>query len=139
MSFQGLKLSVDRLCQRRPWNVKQVLLDKPANDKLELLKFGTVGWGGNGGFHCLNLAVQFIPKKIILIGFDMTLAYGVHWHGPHPRGMNNPKERSVARWRLVLDAAAPLIAQLGISVINTSSISALQNYPKMPILEAIKC
>lgn len=138
MNFQGLKLSVDKLCLRRPWNIKQVFLNK-ADDRLELIKFGTVGWGGNSGFHCLNLAVQFIPKKIVLIGLDMTLAHGIHWHGPHKKGLNNPKQGSVDRWRRVTDAAAPLIARLGIPVINASSISALQNYRKMSILEAIQC
>lgn len=138
MDFQGLKLSVDKLCLKRPWNIKQVFLNK-ADDRLELVKFGTVGWGGNGGFHCLNLALQFLPKKIILIGLDMTLAHGVHWHGPHKKGMNNPKEQSVLRWRKCLDTAAHIVGQLGIPVINASSISTLQNYPKMPILEAIRC
>lgn len=138
MYFKGLKLSVDKLCLRRPWDIKQVFLNK-ADDRLELVKFGTVGWGGNSGFHCLNLAVQFLAAKIILVGLDMTLAYGIHWHGPHQKGMNNPKERSVERWRRVIDAGAPIIRRLAIPVINASPISALENYPKMPILEAIKC
>jgi hypothetical protein len=101
------------------------------------MKFGTVGWAGNSGFHCLNLAVQMMPVKIILVGFDMTLAHGLHWHGRHPSGLNNPSDRNVDRWRRCVDAAAEVIAALGIKVINVSPISALQNYPKMSLQEAM--
>lgn len=109
------------------------------SDVLELVKIGTVGWAGNSGFHALNLAVQFGAAKIILLGFDMTIAHGVHWHGKHPAGMNNPNERNVARWRRCIDAAAAPIAAMGIKVINASAISALANYPKMSLQEALEC
>lgn len=102
------------------------------------MKFGTVGWAGNSGFHCLNLAVQFLAAKIILVGFDMTVAHGLHWHGKHV-GLNNPTDRNVARWRRCVDAAAEVIDALGIKVVNASQISALQNYPKMSLEEALAC
>lgn len=122
----------------RVWGVKAVNLTKNC-DRLELFRPGTVGWSGNSGFHAFNLAVQFMPAKIVLVGFDMTLAHGVHWHGKHPSGMNNPRARNVERWRKCLDAAAPTVAALGIRVFNASPISALQNYPKTSLLEALSC
>lgn len=134
--FGGLKLSVDKAAVKRFPDIHQVGLNKH-DDRLELLKIGTVGWAGNSGFHCLNMAVQMHPAKIVMAGFDMTLAYGVHFHGRHPNGMNNPTERNVARWRRCVDAAAETIAALGITVINASPISALVNYPKMSLLEAM--
>lgn len=136
--FAGLKLSVDRTVHRMPWGVRQVGLNK-GDDRLELMKFGTVGWAGNSGFHCLNLAVQFMAAKIVLAGFDMTLAHGVHWHGRHTDGLNNPTERNVERWRRCIDAAAEVITALGIRCINVSPISALANYPKMSLEEALSC
>ena len=141
--FGGLKLSVDGHCSRHPeWGVRKVGLNK-ADDRLELVKFGTVGWAGNGGFHCLNLGVQFAVhfgfRKIVLVGYDMTLDRGVHWHGKHGNGMNNPTPRNVERWRRCIDACAEIISAMGIKVINTSSFSALQNYPKVPFAEAVKC
>jgi hypothetical protein len=36
-----------------------------------------------------------------------------------------------------MDAAAETIAAMGITVINASPISALVNYPKMSLLEAL--
>lgn len=131
-----LKLTVDKAAARRFADVNLVGINKN-DDRLELLKLGTVGWAGNSGFHCLNLAVQFRVAKIVLVGFDMTTAHGLHWHGKHPSGMNNPSERNVARWRRCVDAAAEIISALGITVINASPISALENYRKLGLLEAL--
>lgn len=101
--------------------------------------FGTLGWGGNSGFHALNLAVQFGVKRIALVGFDMRCDKGLHWHGSHEKGLNNPTPGNVERWRRVTDAAAPVLAALGVSVINCSPISALTAYPKMSLSEAMEC
>lgn len=108
------------------------------DDRLEILRSGTVGWGGNSGFHSLNLAVQFGAARIVLVGFDMRVDHGLHWHGRH-EGMNNPTARNVERWRRCMDAAADTIASLGITVINASEISALTRYPKMSLEEALEC
>ncbi|EKF39909.1 hypothetical protein NA8A_23494 [Nitratireductor indicus C115] len=135
--FEGLKLSVDASACRRPWGIQKVGLNKH-DDGLELMKLGTVGWAGNSGFHCLNLAVQMWPAKIILVGFDMRVDLGLHWHGPH-KGLNNPSQRNVERWRRCMDAVAGAIREFGIEVINASPTSALKNYPKMGLMEAMEC
>jgi len=136
--FSGLKLSIDCKAVSRPWGVRQVGINKK-DDRLELVRRGTVGWAGNGGFHALNLAVQMHPGKIVLVGFDMRIDHGLHWHGAHPSGMNNPSRRNVERWRRCIDDAAAVISRLGISVINASPISALQEYEKMTFEEALSC
>lgn len=133
---QDIKLTVDKAAAKRYPSLGLVGLRKGC-DRLELMKLGTVGWGGNSGFQCLNLAVQFQASKIIMVGFDMTVAHGVHWHGKHPVGMNNPTEKNAERWRRCIDAAADVIAELGIRVINASPISALVKYDKMGLLEAL--
>lgn len=107
----------------------EVLRDEP----------GVIGDGGNSGFQAINLAVQFGASKIILVGFDMRIDAGIHWHGRHGRGLNNPTELNVTKWRRVLDAVAPQIASLGVRVINCSPVSALAAYPKMTFLEALQC
>lgn len=63
---------------------------------------------------------------------------GLHWHGNHEKGLNNPTKDNVARWRRVTDAAAPLLDALGVTVINCSPISALQSYPKMTLEQALE-
>jgi hypothetical protein len=78
------------------------------------------------------------PSRIVLVGYDMSIAKGLHWHGAH-EGLNNPQERDVARWRRVIDAAAGTIKALGIPVFNASADSALEAYPKVTLEEALRC
>jgi hypothetical protein len=135
--FAGLKITADRAAARR-WGLNAVTLEKNV-DRLLTDRPGLIGWGGNSGFHAMNMAVQFGVRALILVGFDMRLDRGLHWHGRHPRGLNNPTEGTVARWRRVVDGAAPRLAELGVTVINTSTISALGAYPKMSLEEALAC
>lgn len=134
--YKGLKLCQDQNFDGTEWNIKKVTVSR-AHDALLVSNFGTIGWGGNSGFGALNLAVQFGAKKIILIGYDMTLRGGVHWHGPHV-GLNNPNDGNVARWRNALDNVKVTLDGLGIEVINCSLVSSLQNYPKMSLEEALE-
>jgi hypothetical protein len=109
------------------------------DDRLQTGERGVIGWGGNSGFHAINLAVQFGVSKIILIGFDMRIDQGLHWHGKHERGLNNPTKSNVKRWRNCVDGAAATLTSMGITVINASPVSALRNYPKMDLIEALEC
>ena len=134
--FVGLKLSTDaNACRRYPY-LGRVGLDR-TSDKLNLLVKGRVGWGGNSGFQALNLAAQFGAKRIVLVGYDMTTARGVHWHGRHPTGLHNPTENNIIRWRRAIDGASADLAGLGIDVLNASPASMLTAYPKVSFLDAI--
>lgn len=97
-----------------------------------------IGWGGNSGFQAVNLAAHFGTKRIILVGFDMRVDLGVHWHGDHRAGLNNPTPSSVERWRWILDRAAPDLAERGIEVVNASPVSALTAYPKIDLRQALE-
>lgn len=134
--FPGLKLTVDRRAAERYPDVHLVNCRKP-DDRFVLEPLNTVGWGGNSGFHCLNLAVQFGCRKVLLVGFDMTVRQGLHWHGAHPGNLSNPTETNVGRWRRAVDNAWQVIAATGTKVVNCSPVSALQNYPKMEFAEAL--
>lgn len=134
--FDGLKLSQDNRVKHRPqWGVRFVEAIR-RRDHILVDFFGTIGWGGNSGFGALNLAVQFGCKRIILVGYDMRLDKGVHWHGLHPN-LHNPNDRNVARWRRVTDEAAITLRTLGVQVLNASPISALTAYEKVPYAEAL--
>lgn len=98
---------------------------------------GRIGYGGNSGFQAINLAIQCGVSKIVLVGFDMDLDRGVHWHGLHANKLNNPPRKRLAKWRERLDAVAPAIAAMGIEVINTSELSALTAYRKSTLHEAL--
>jgi hypothetical protein len=114
------------------------------SEKLVMTEPGKVGagsrtGGGNSGFQALNLAAQFGAAKIIMVGFDMRVDYGVHWHGRHGERLNNPREANMPGWRSALDHAAAVLARYGVCVINASPVSTLTAYPKMTFAQALEC
>jgi hypothetical protein len=136
--FMGLKLSPSPTACR-VFRLTQVRLK--ARAKILTGEIGTIGCGlstggGHSGFQAINLAIQFGAKRIVLVGFDMTLAHGAHWAADQS-GVAKPDMARVASWRAALDDCASQFAALGISVVNTSSNSALTAYPKMSLMEAL--
>lgn len=134
--FYGIRITQD-MHAARDLNLKRVSLAKGDNRFLTKTA-GLLGWGGNSGFHAINIAVQAKAKKIILVGFDMNGTNGLHWHGKHGTGLNNPSAGSFYKWRNNLDAQKELLEKLGIQMINTSKESSLQAYPKMTLAEALE-
>lgn len=100
-------------------------------DRMLFGEVGLLGSGSNSGFQALNLVAQLGASRILLVGYDMNLANGIHWHGMHPQGLNNPRESLVARW-LAADWTMPK----GIEVVNCNPASALDTYPKMKFEDA---
>lgn len=134
--YRGLKIGGD--VRGGKWDVYAIRIDT-RRDEIVVNEFGKVGYGGNSGFHALNLAVQFGCRNIILVGFDMSMPdpKRPHWHGPHGGSLRNPTNRSLARWRGVLDSQAEPLRQMGVRVLNASTISALTAYPKMDFSAAL--
>lgn len=135
--FNGMKISQDQDACAMYKEIRKVNVDKHSND-LMIGTIGNLGAGGNSGFQSLNLAVQFGVYKILLIGFDMRVDLGEHWHPRHQMPLSNPHPNdNLPRWRKAIDGAAETLKILGIKVINCSSISMLQAYPKMTVEEAL--
>lgn len=133
--FSGLKVTINRRASEAGWNVH--LLRCGFSNAMEFDDLGRVGWAMNSGFGAVNFAAQLAPAKIVLVGFDMTLAYGVRWHGPHPGPYRDPPPAFVESWRRSLDGAAGPLAARGIKVIDCSLTGALQNFEKRPFEDAI--
>jgi hypothetical protein len=133
----AIKVTLD---QATATHYPQVHLLKLIRSKRTLLvdEPGTVGLLGNSGSYALNLAVQFKCKKIILCGFDFHINNGMHWHGKHVKGLNNPLAVRLEHWRKLLDHEAGTLQKLGVEVINASKISALQKYPKISLGETLE-
>lgn len=91
---------------------------------------GHVGWFGHSGGHVLNLVLQWGVSVVKLVGYDLSVANGLHWHGRHSRGLNNPTAMNIERWRRLLDEQAERISALGVEVVNCSPDSALRNFRK---------
>ena len=91
-----------------------------------------VAWNSNSGAACINLAVHFGVKRIILLGFDMNTDAGKnqHWHKFY--STKQTQLESTFRRHLV---GFPIIKQdldaLGIEIINANPDSAITAFPRM--------
>lgn len=121
--FDGLRLTEDQRASDE-FRIPRVKVCRSC-DRFVAGPVGTVGDGGNSGFQALNLALQFGVTNILLVGYDMSLASGEHWHGRHPSGLNNPREHNVSRW---LGSKWPTPG--GVEIVNCSQVSSLTAYPK---------
>jgi hypothetical protein len=137
--FHGLKFSPSpSAC--KAYRLQQINLKSRA--EIQTGQIGTVGCGlrtggGHSGFQALNLAIQFGAKKIVLVGFDMTLANGTHWK-PNDRGVARPDAGRTESWRVALDGCAEQIRALGVNVLNASDKSVLRAYEKTTLQQALK-
>lgn len=108
--------------------------DNPSAHRLALDHDGTISRGGNSAFQLVNLVAQCRCKRQLWIGFDFT---GEHWHDKHPPPLKNPRPTTLTKWAKRLDAQAQQLKAFGIGVVNCSTVSALQAYPKMTLPEAL--
>jgi hypothetical protein len=100
---------------------------------------GVIGSGGNSGFQAINIAAQFGVARILLIGFDMHGANGVHWYGRNTgRNMNNPLDHNYVRWRDALNRQSRVLSDMGIEVINAAPDSALVCFEKASIEDSLR-
>jgi hypothetical protein len=137
-TYAGLKVSATGRVTNRFPDIRIVQVADPSGDKLVLAPPGTIGSGGNSGFQALNLAVQFGARRVLLIGFDMTDHYGVHWYGrANGNGRSNPAEWNFRRWRTAFDTAAVQLQAAGVEVLNASEFSVLACFPKITMEQAL--
>lgn len=100
---------------------------------------GVIGSGGNSGFQAINIAAQFGASRILLIGFDMHAASGVHWYGLNVgRNRGNPLDHNYVSWREALNEQSRVLRGMGVEVINASLESALVCFEKKSIEETLQ-
>lgn len=134
--FKGLKVSWagNRVSSQ---DVRRVEI-KPSSNELVLDDPCRVGAGGNSGFQCLNLALHFKARRILLIGFDVHGRGGEHWYGRNTWAMaNNPTEDNYRRWRAAFSGAAKTLTEMGVDVVNASPVSDLKCFRRAPIDDAL--
>jgi hypothetical protein len=138
-AFKGLKLAAEQEACNQFKEIKKVTIVDVDCNELQFDRAGHIGAGGNSGFQCLNLAAQFGGSRILLVGYDMRIDLGEHWHPRHYPPLSNPHPNdNLPRWRKAIDGAHKSFAQVGIEVINCSPVSLLTAYPKMTIAEALE-
>jgi hypothetical protein len=135
--FKGLKVTPSPTAAR-VFGLRQVSLKARAEiltGETGVLGCGLRTGGGHSGFQAINLAIQFGARKIVLVGFDMTLSNGAHWNSDY-RGVSKPDAGRVKSWRVALDGCAEQFKSLGVEVVVVGP-SALTAYPKMSLAEAL--
>lgn len=136
-NFRGTKLAHDSGVCVLYKDVHKIEVED--HDRMLFDEPGVIGSGGNSGFQALNLAAQFGATRILLVGFDMHSANGVHWYGRNVgNNRNNPSDYNFARWREVLGKQSKVLRALGVEVVNASPESALICFPKMSVEDALK-
>lgn len=92
-----------------------------------------VSWNYNSGAAALSLAAHLGVKRIVLLGFDMSLDTQKvsHWFGSHdirhPRKTPPPFARHLRGFPYIAKDAV----ERGIEILNASPISAITEFPKV--------
>jgi hypothetical protein len=138
--FPGLKVSCDPNCNKIPW-IKYLVRDT-SHPKGISIKAGAVSWNCNSGSAAISVAVQAGAKRIILLGFDMSLDNNIqHWHNMYGKP-TDPKTVSKSLLTFASHLSGfPVIAQdakrLGVEIINASPNSTIPQFPKFSVKELI--
>ncbi|WP_223811670.1 MULTISPECIES: hypothetical protein [unclassified Pantoea] len=82
----------------------------------------------NSGQRAIQLAAHLGAERIILLGYDCSLANGTHWHGEHPDGLKNPDGESIRRWQSEFQRLADSLPSF--SIINCSRHTSLTCFPR---------
>lgn len=89
----------------------------------------------NSGQRAIQLAAHLGASRVILLGYDCTLANGEHWHGRHPATMHNPVPREVGRWHTDFSSLSGLLPDL--EIINASRETALTCFTRLSLEAAL--
>jgi len=81
----------------------------------------------NSGQRAIFLAHHLGAKKIILLGYDGSIKHGLHWHGRHPDGLENPKELDLQRWHLEFNLVMGIVTPC--EVVNCSRYTEITAFP----------
>ena len=86
----------------------------------------------NSGQRAIELCLARGFARILLLGYDCSVAHGTHWHGDHASG-KNPDASRCQQWRDQFAA----IETGGAEVINCSRDTALTVFPRMTLEAAL--
>ena len=86
----------------------------------------------NSGQRAIELCLAKGFERILLLGYDCSVARGTHWHGDHASG-KNPDDTRCRQWQDQFRAIDAGAAQ----IINCSRETALTAFPRMTLEQAL--
>lgn len=95
--------------------------------------------GANSAFQAMNLAILFGAKRIVFTGLDLSAAPDgrKHWH-EYPEKFDRRTPNGWNIFKASFEAAAPVLHDMGVEVINASRRTVLECFPRMTMEEALK-
>lgn len=144
VNFPGLKVSCAPGSEKVPW-VKYLSRDGGRKTGISPDP-SKVSWNFNSGAAAISLAANAGAKRIILLGFDMTLneAGQQHWHNAYG---NNDMSPQIKRQRVNslpfnkhlsgFPAIASDAKKRGIEILNACPTSAIEAFPKFTVKQLL--
>jgi len=127
------------------WHVNADKIDIPAKriscDASASKRFNTATHLPSGGYNSGMMAIRYAmfrleARRVILLGYDCSVANGIHWHGPHEK-LKNPDATRVAKWVKQFEKVSEEAKALGVQVINCSRDTALTCFERKPLAEVL--
>jgi len=140
-AFPGLKISPISLAVSRTW-VKHTPRDNSHGRGISPSPY-MVSWNGNSGAAAISTAVHTGAKRIILLGFDMTLGEhnNQHWHDVYNRGpvKTEKRARKLPFYRHLrgFTEIARDAKQIGVEIINACPNSMIEQFRKVSVKELL--
>ena len=140
-AFPGLKVSCNPGTERFPW-VKTLGRDGQNSTGISG-KPDKVSWNGNSGAAAVSVAVHAGAKRVILLGFDMSLNEQgqQHWHdvyGRRFRPKNKPLRLPFSAHLRGFNKMEMDAKRLGVEIINANPGSAIPNFRKVNVRDILK-
>lgn len=100
----------------------------------------TVAWNANSGAAAISLAANLGAKRIILLGFDMSLDqnHRSHWHRQHHPTKKTPPLPPFKRHLRGFPDIASHAKKRGIEIINCSPVSAIKEFKVVPVAKLLQ-
>ncbi len=139
--FPGIKVTCTHSGSKQDW-IKFLPHDKEHVRGISTIP-SKVSWNGNSGAAAINLAAHTGAKRIILLGFDMTLGENKmqHWHDIYQRGKIESQERlrkiPFDRYLTGFKQIASDAGKLGIEILNASPQSKIKEFKKFTLKELL--
>lgn len=108
------------------WSCSQSICD--THREINYFRVSQKNMGWNSGMRAIELAASFGAETILLLGYDVSIKHGVHWHGPH-RSTKNPDSDRCRKWHEQFARTSAKLKQSGIKVINVSRYTELRCFP----------
>lgn len=91
----------------------------------------------NSGMRAIQFAIDCGAGRVILLGYDCSVANGTHWHGDH-EGTKNPDVHKVRAWQQQFAMVALHAKARGVEVLNCSQDTALKCFPRADLHESLE-